>query len=301
MSGHKSYADWIAVDWGTSNLRAWAMRRDGGVLDKIQSSNGMGGLTQEQFEPTLISNIEQWLGSSETPVIACGMVGSRQGWSEAPYRSVPTQPCATLSHCKTTDNRISMYILPGIKQDHPADVMRGEETQIAGYLAQNPDFDGVLCMPGTHTKWVHISAKEIVSFQTFMTGETFALLAENSVLRHSVTTDDWDQDAFLESASDALSRPESLAARLFNIRASHLLNDTQASVSKSKLSGTLIGIELAAAKPYWLGREVALIGDPALNRLYAEALKAHGVTPQTHIGDDATLKGLVAAYKDLIS
>lgn len=301
MSGQKSYADWIAVDWGTSNMRAWAMRADGTVLDKILSDKGMGGLTQDQFEPTLISNVEQWLGSTVTPVIACGMVGSRQGWSEAPYGSVPTQPCLALSPCATMDNRISIHILPGVKQDSPADVMRGEETQIAGYLARNPDFDGVLCMPGTHTKWVHISAKEIVSFQTFMTGETFALLSENSVLRHSVTTSDWDQEAFLASVSDALARPESLAARLFNIRASHLLNDTQASVSKAKLSGTLIGAELAAAKPYWLGREVALIGDPALNRLYAEALKAQGVTPQSHVGDDATLEGLIAAYKDLIS
>ena len=301
MSGQKSYADWIAVDWGTSNMRAWAMRADGTVLDKILSDKGMGGLAQEQFEPTLISNIEQWLGSAVTPVIACGMVGSRQGWAEAPYGSVPTQPCVTLSPCATMDNRISMHILPGVKQDSPAHVMRGEETQIAGYLAHNPDFDGVLCMPGTHTKWAHISAKEIVSFQTFMTGETFALLSENSVLRHSVTTSDWDQEAFLASVSDALSRPESLAARLFSIRASHLLNDTQAAVSKAKLSGALIGAELAAAKPYWLGREVALIGDSALNHLYAEALKALGVTPQSHVGDDATLEGLIAAYKDLIS
>ena len=179
--------------------------------------------------------------------------------------------------------------------------MRGEETQIAGFLADHPDFDGILCMPGTHTKWVHISAKEIVSFQTFMTGETFALLSENSVLKHSVATKNWDQDTFMEAVDKTLSRPESLAAQLFQIRASDLLDGTQAAVSKAKLSGALIGAELAAAKPYWLGRDVAIIGDPRLNDLYASALKAQGLDPQDYTGDDTTLKGLTAAYKDLIS
>lgn len=301
MSGQKSYADWIAVDWGTSNLRAWAMGPNGEIKDKIDSPKGMAGLAQSEFEPTLLSHIEQWLGSDKTPVIACGMVGSRQGWSEAPYQAVPAQPCTALSPCSAIDNRIEMHILPGLKQTNPADVMRGEETQIAGFLADYPDFDGVLCMPGTHTKWVHISAKEVVSFQTIITGELFALLSNKSVLRHSVTTDDWDQDAFLSATSETLSRPESLAAKLFHIRASHLLEDTEPSVSKAKLSGLLIGTELAATKPYWLGREVAIIGAPALNKLYGAALAAQGVMTQICTGDDATLKGLIAAYKELIS
>ena len=301
MSGQKSYADWIAVDWGTSNFRAWAMRSDGAVLDKVDSPDGMSGLQQAEFEPTLIKHIEQWLGSTKTPVIACGMVGSRQGWQEAPYLTVPTQPCSELISCSAKDSRISMHILPGIKQDQPPDVMRGEETQIAGFLADQPEFDGVICLPGTHTKWVHISAKEVVSFQTFMTGETFALLSKQSVLRHSVMTKDWDQSAFLEAASDCLSRPEAIAAKLFQIRAGHLLNNTEPAVSKAKLSGLLIGAELAASKPYWLGRDVALLGAPELNTLYAATLKAQGVQSQSYTGDDATLKGLIAAYKDLIS
>lgn len=301
MSGEKSYADWIAVDWGTSNMRAWAMSADGTVKDKISCGKGMSGLSQDAFEPTLISQIEQWLGTVETPVIACGMVGSRQGWCEAPYRTVPTTPHGTLSPCATTDNRITMHILPGLKQANSPDVMRGEETQIAGFLATNPEFDGVLCLPGTHTKWVHISAKEIVSFQTIMTGELFALLSEHSVLRHSVASKGWDDDAFLEAVSNATSRPESLAANLFKIRASHLLDGTESQVSKAKLSGLLIGAELAAAKPYWLGQNIALIGAPDLNAIYHKALLAQGLDAPQFDGDDLTLIGLTAAYKDLIS
>ncbi len=301
MSGEKKYADWIAVDWGTSNLRAWAMTSDGTVKDCATSDKGMGTLAKDAFEPTLISITEQWLGASETPIIACGMVGARQGWSEAPYRTVPTTPHGTLSPCKTSDKRISMHILPGLKQDNSPDVMRGEETQIAGFLAGNPDFDGVLCMPGTHTKWVHISAKEVVSFQTVMTGELFALLSKNSVLRHSVGSEDWDEDAFLDAVSDTLSRPETVTSRLFQIRASHLLESTDAATSKARLSGTLIGAEIAATRPYWLGQNIALIGAPRLNALYAKAMEKQGLTPVQHTGDDLTLKGLTAAYQELVS
>ncbi|MCY4336119.1 MAG: 2-dehydro-3-deoxygalactonokinase [Litoreibacter sp.] len=299
MSAETSYADWIAVDWGTSNLRAWAMSECGTVKDKLECDKGMSGLAQHEFEPTLIRVIEPWLGTAKTPIIACGMVGSRQGWAEAPYRSVPTTPLGDLSPVATTDARISMHILPGLKQTDSPNVMRGEETQIAGFLADNPDFDGVLCMPGTHTKWVHISAKEIVSFQTVMTGELFAILSKHSVLRHSAEAEGIDESAFIETVSATLSRPETLAAQLFQIRASHLLEGTENATSRAKLSGLLVGAELAAAKPYWLGQNIALVGHPRLNDLYAKALSAQGLDAAVHTGDDMTLKGLAAAYKEL--
>ncbi|MEM7473067.1 MAG: 2-dehydro-3-deoxygalactonokinase [Pseudomonadota bacterium] len=299
MSGQKSYAVWIAVDWGTSNLRAWAMSASGTVKDKTECGKGMSGLAQSEFEPTLISQIEPWLGTDTVPVIACGMVGSRQGWAEAPYRTVPTTPLGAPSTVKTNDSRISMRILPGLKQDTSPNVMRGEETQIAGFMAANPDFDGVICMPGTHTKWVHISAKEIVSFQTAMTGELFAMLSDHSVLRHSVSGDTLDHDAFRETVSQTMSRPESLAAKLFEIRASHLLENTDGAVSRARLSGLLIGAELASAKPYWLGQNIALVGHPRLNALYADALNVQGLDAAQHTGDEMTLKGLAAAYKEL--
>ncbi len=301
MSAQAAYADWIAVDWGTSNLRAWAMTAAGEMRDMVTSDKGMGNLSREEFEPVLLSLVDPWLGSGETPVVACGMVGARQGWAEAPYRTVPTTPHGALSPCATQDPRLSVHILPGLKQTKTPDVMRGEETQIAGFLADHPDFDGVLCMPGTHTKWVHISAREIASFQTVMTGELFALLSKSSVLRHSVAGLDFDDAAFTDAVSDAISRPEATTARLFQIRASHLLEGTEAPVSRARLSGALIGAELAATRPYWLGQQIALVGAPALNRLYAAALASQGLEAAQHTGDDLTLKGLTAAYKELIS
>jgi len=288
---------WIAVDWGTSRLRAWV--HDAGGVTALSSDAGMNSLVQDGFEDALLALIEPHLNAGTiTPVICCGMVGARQGWREAPYASVPSAPpdASGALQVASDDPRIAVYILPGMSQAKPADVMRGEETQIAGYIAAKPEFDGVLCLPGTHTKWAHISAGEIVSFATFMTGEMFALLSESSVLRHSVDADGWDESAFDEAVMDALSRPERLAASLFGLRAASLLQGLPPATARARLSGTLIGVELSAARPYWLGREVALIGEERLTTPYANALSAQGVTAACMPADEMTLNGLRRAY-----
>lgn len=295
MISNARYADWIAVDWGTSRLRAWAMADGGEVKAEANSDDGMGGLKPDQFEPALLTLIEPWLGAGRTPVFACGMVGSRQGWAEAAYSIAPCPPLSdVMTRPRTTDPRLDVHLIPGVKQDHPADVMRGEETQIAGYLSKHPDFDGVLCLPGTHTKWVQISAGEIVSFRTFMTGEMFDLLSRKSVLRHGIGPG-WNDEAFQSAVSDAIAKPEALGARLFALRAEALLHGLDPDAARSRLSGTLLGIELAAARPYWLGQNLVLIGAPKLGAAYAAALAQQGVDTKISIGSEMTLAGLAAA------
>ena len=294
--------DWIAVDWGTSNLRAFAMRQST-VIAEAASDAGMGKLARDAFEPALIRLITPWLTPGhQTPVVACGMVGSRQGWFEAPYRTTPCIPLdpAALVAVPTTDPRITMRIVPGVRQNKPADVMRGEETQIAGALVLTPGFDGVFCMPGTHTKWVHISAGEVISFQTFMTGELFALLSTQSVLRHGMAGGGWDDSAFDAALSDALSRPEKIAANLFSLRAEGLLANLAPAAARARLSGLLIGVELAAAKPYWLGQPIAIIGADALSATYARALSAQGNAPSIIPANDTVLAGLTLAHKTMM-
>jgi 2-dehydro-3-deoxygalactonokinase len=301
MSG-RAGLDWIGADWGTTNLRVWAMDRLGGVLARAESENGMGALDQAGFEPALLSLIGTWLPSARvTPVIACGMVGSRQGWVEAPYVAVPCAPggAGRLVGPPVRDGRIAVHVVRGLKQDDPADVMRGEETQIAGFLSARPQFDGVLCLPGTHSKWARISAGEVVSFQTFMTGEMFALLSGQSVLRHGVAGEGWDEAAFAEGVSAAISRPEALAARLFRIRAEGLLRGLAPDAARARLSGLLIGAELAAARPYWLGQEVAVIGAKALGRAYVRALALQGLAASLQDVEAMTLAGLAAARANL--
>ncbi len=294
--------DWIAADWGTSNLRVWAMSAGDRVLAHADSADGMGQLDRAGYEPALLRLIGDWLPQSgHLPVIACGMVGSRQGWVEAAYRSVPCGPAdgGGMATPAVTDRRIVVRIVPGLKQDRPADVMRGEETQIAGFLSGAPDFDGVLCLPGTHCKWVHVSAGEVVSFQTFLTGELFALLAGQSVLRHSVGAEGWDDAAFAEAVAETLSRPERFGARLFGIRAEGLLHGLAAATARSRLSGYLIGAELAAARPYWLGREVAIIGAPKIGAAYMAALALQGAGARSFPVQEMTLAGLAAARASL--
>ncbi|MEQ9039266.1 MAG: 2-dehydro-3-deoxygalactonokinase [Silicimonas sp.] len=298
MRSDTRYADWIAVDWGTSHLRAWAMRGDRPVAEAT-SDRGMSTLERDGFEPALLELIDPWLGQGRMAVVACGMVGSRQGWAEAVYTAVPCAPASgRMTRAQTRDARLSVHILPGLKQDSPADVMRGEETQIAGHLAREPGFDGVICLPGTHTKWTQISAREVVSFRTFMTGEMFALLARQSVLRHTVG-DGWDDAAFAEAVGDAMARPEAMAARLFSLRAEGLLHGLDPASARSRLSGTLIGAELAAARPYWLGQDLVIIGDASLGRRYAEALEQQGLSPRIIDATVATQAGLTAAWQSL--
>lgn len=286
---------WIAVDWGTSNLRAWAMGADGGVLAEAVSDDGMGKLPREGFEPALLRLISAWL-VKPVPVVACGMVGSRQGWCEAAYRTVPCTPLdrAALVMAPVSDPRLRVAIAPGLKQTTPPDVMRGEETQIAGALRLLPGYDGVLCLPGTHSKWVQISAGEVVSFQTYMTGEMFALLSEASVLRHGMQGSGWEDAAFDTAVSDALSRPERLGARLFALRAEGLIAGLSAPAARARLSGLLIGVELAGTRPYWLGQPVTLIGAEKLSAAYARALALQGVEVQRLSATDCTLAGLAS-------
>ncbi|MFC2969596.1 2-dehydro-3-deoxygalactonokinase [Acidimangrovimonas pyrenivorans] len=292
-------ADWIAVDWGTTHLRAWAMSAAGEVQATAASDAGMNGLSRDGFEPALLDLVGGWLAEGrQTPVIACGMVGARQGWAEAPYRAVPCTPldAGAMIAAPCSDPRLSVRLIAGLSQASPADVMRGEETQIAGLLAARPDFDGVLCLPGTHSKWARISAGEVVSFQTFMTGELFALLAEQSVLRHSVAAAGWDDDAFAEALSDAISRPDRIGARLFTLRAEALLSGLAPEAARARLSGALIGVELAAARPYWLGQDIAVIGAAGIAGTYVAALTAQGALPQQYDGDEMTRAGLTAAH-----
>ncbi len=281
--------DWIAVDWGTSNLRAWAMRGDR-VLDQATSDRGMGTLARDQFEGALLDLVAAWLPA---PVIACGMVGSRQGWAEARYRAVPCAPAdaAALVRVPVRDPRLDVRIAPGLSQDRPADVMRGEETQIAGALAMGAA-DGVLCLPGTHAKWAQVSAGEVTSFQTCLTGELFALLSRQSVLRHGLASDGQDDPAFDAGVAEGLARPERISARLFGLRAEGLLHDLSPVAARSRLSGLLIGVELAGTKGYWLGQPVTVVGAEGISRLYARALAAQGVAARVMSATACTLRGL---------
>lgn len=293
--------EWIAVDWGTTNLRAWAMAGDRPVAAAAKPL-GMGALKREEFEPALLGTIGDWLADSRTlPVVACGMVGARQGWAEAAYVRVPSRPleAGRFARVAAADPRIAVTIVHGMSQTDPSDVMRGEETQLAGLLALEPGYSGTACLPGTHTKWATLDRDRVAGFRTFMTGELFALLRDQSILRHSVgDATEPDEEAFAEAVTEAAAAPGALAARLFATRARGLLGTLRPAEALARISGLLIGIEVGAMRAAWIDRPLMLVGAPALCGRYSRALTLLGArTPPIVDAETCTLAGLAAAHR----
>ncbi|WP_417668273.1 2-dehydro-3-deoxygalactonokinase [Roseibium sp.] len=295
---------WIAVDWGTSSVRAWALDQDGTVLAGNASQEGMGGLSPTDYEPALLRLVEAWLPANPTSpvhVVICGMAGANQGWQEAPYRQIPCPPvtAGNLTSVPVRDKRVAVSIVPGICQIDPADVMRGEETQLGGLIASKGLVDATVCLPGTHSKWVRLEKGAIVELKTVMTGELFSIIANQSILRHSVGSDGQDPEAFEGAMREMLQNPVMLTSALFSIRANGLLQNVDASTARSRLSGLLIGAELAATKAHWTGKQVHLIGAGPLVDAYAVALGAAGSTPIREDAEQLTLAGLKQVHASM--
>lgn len=296
--------DWVAVDWGTSNLRAWGMGPDGAVTFEKASPKGMGRLAREEFPAALAELLEGVTPArgSALDVLICGMAGARQGWLEAPYLEAPTDLRGLLDGAvrpEMPDGRIMPAILPGVCQKAGADnVMRGEETQLLGLAALNPGFTGVVCMPGTHSKWAQLSGTRIERFSTAMTGEMFEVLRTHSVLRHSLTGDldgPGRAEGFAAGAAAGLEHPEQLLGMLFQVRAGSLLSGRQPDWCAGYLSGLLIGTEIGSNRHLIGDQPVPLIGSPTLCALYAQVLDLAGATGQPQDATKIVLAGLKAA------
>lgn len=314
--------EWIAVDWGSSNLRAWALDANDKIIAQASSSRGMLGLAADEFEDVLRVLVNDWLPavttiSSESvtiPVLICGMAGARQGWVEAAYlpldapdplsRDVLAAIGEQLTSVATRDPRLSVSIVPGLCQRQPTfDVMRGEETQLAGLVANTPDYTGAVCLPGTHAKWAHLEHGKIICFNTYMSGELYKLLSQDSVLKHSVAGGDLadvaQYNAYLAGMETALASPERITAELFGIRARDLLDThlpgdkSRTAVLGARLSGLVLGLELAGATASLSeNARVTLIGDAVLCQRYQIALEHLGYRVCIAANADMILAGL---------
>lgn len=295
--------EWIAVDWGTSNLRGWGIAADGSVVFEKSSPKGMGKLQREEFPAALAELLDGVTANgNKLEVLICGMAGARQGWLEAPYLEAPTDLRGLLEGAvrpDTGNDRITAAILPGVCQKAGADnVMRGEETQLLGLAALNPGYSGMVCMPGTHSKWAQLSGTRIEHFSTAMTGEMFELLRTHSVLRHSLTGDldgPGRNEGFKAGAETGLAHPEQLLGTLFQVRAGSLLSGRQPDWCAGFLSGLLIGTEVGSNRHLIGTAPVPLIGSPALCALYAQVLTMAGASGAPKDATEIVLAGLKAA------
>lgn len=292
-----------AVDWGSTNLRIRILDGEGRILDTFTSTEGLISLPERNFGEVLENRLAGLGAENSLPVVICGMAGSRQGWREVPYLEIPAAltdiPGAALGieHAARP-----VHILPGLSQRAPsADVMRGEETQLLG-LSLDRDVDGVVCMPGTHSKWTHMRGGRIESFSTFMTGEVFAVMSKHSLLRFSVSDGDakpWTRPAFTDGVIEIFERPARFGDALFSIRADGLLNDVGPEDATARLSGLCVGLELAGAKRFLDAGPIEIVASGVHAELYRTALETLGYAFNVSDASEASRKGLFLAARQI--
>ena len=337
MSG-QNQASLIALDWGTSSLRAYLHDCAGTVITSRESADGVAAIVSRAqtdaalpFRAAYEHLCGDWLGAvPKLPTIASGMIGSRQGWLEAPYLDCPADLRQLGEHLLRVDTLAGrpFAIVPGLKQTQPsnrADVMRGEETQLLGVLATQPTITALhtapyadapnadkpsadvpyadapnakqaalYVMPGSHSKWVQLDGTQVKGFSTFMTGELYSAIAAHTIVGRlfAGSADRFDAAVFCAAVDDGAEHAEQLTAWLFSIRAAGLLGQIASQSLASRLSGLLIGAELAGARQRfgWFD-QIHLIGSALLTERYRIALAHRGHRAVIHEAD-AAAKGL---------
>ncbi|UOM34623.1 2-dehydro-3-deoxygalactonokinase [Acuticoccus sp. I52.16.1] len=283
----------IGVDWGTTRLRAYLIGEDGWPVARTEADAGLLNVEDGDFEGVLAGAIGDWrLEAPDAPVLLSGMVGSRQGWVEAPYVPVPATAAALAANCARVatawgEVRIVPGVVIGADGRGRADVMRGEETEIMGALAALDLREGTFVLPGTHSKWVTVEDGAITDFATFMTGEIFAAMRDHTILARMMTQAPHDTAAFAEGIHCGLdlSGPGALMTALFGVRVRGLLGRLGDDAAASYLSGLLIGAEVGSAAA---GRDaVTIVAATHLASRYGEALKAAGIASRTAPADTA--------------
>lgn len=277
MRPPRSTASWLAANLDGNTLTTWRV------------SSGTPGPAQvlqlpDSGLPVLAAGLRQALAGEACPVVLGGS-------ALVPPHPVPAL-AAELPLTQHVLEDLTVHALPGLSQAAPCAVMRGAVPRLSGFLRLNPDWDGVVCLPGEVTHWVQVSAREAVSFQSALTGQLARAAAQGMGLDAAGA---WGKTALAEAAADSIARPELLAARLASIQAAAALGQIPAETARGRVWGLLLGAELAAARPYWLGQNLALIAAAPLHGLYTAALEAQGL-PVT-LADPArmALEGLTRA------
>ncbi|WP_407438681.1 2-dehydro-3-deoxygalactonokinase [Lelliottia sp.] len=284
---------WIAVDWGTTNFRAFLMH-EAQQIERVSHPCGLLSVENTRFAATLHALLAPWLNRyGELPVMMAGMVGSQQGWHEVPYSP---QPCGAGNlldrmHSFTTPWGSRAWIVPGVSGTSPfgqPDVMRGEEVQLFGLSQLHPAERHFALLPGTHSKHAEMADGQIIRFSTFMTGEVFSLLGQHSLLGKGLPEQQEDKTAFLLGAKTAL-RGSPFTHLIFSARTRRLAGEIASAHVHSYLSGLTIGYELLTLP---VGQHAWVVGSPSLTERYQLAATLTGLTLTPVNGDDCFIRGL---------
>ena len=279
----------IAVDWGTTNRRAYRIDANGNCADEFEDGKGVMSVAAGGFRDA-VAEIRRRLG--DLPLLLAGMVGSNRGWKEAPYVPCPAGMDELVKALVWTGEREA--IVPGVSfiGNGRADVMRGEEVQLLGAVAAGSvDPMGMVCHPGTHNKWVTLRHGKIAEFRTVMTGELFSLLKDHSILSDLLQGQVEAGDAFKEGARYALN-DDALSADLFMVRARVLLGQAKKQDATSYASGLLIGSDVRIGLATPTSAQIHVVGRPELTRLYAAAVAEAGRDVVEIDGEKCFLAGI---------
>lgn len=297
----------VALDWGTTTFRAWLLDGRGSVLDSIRTADGaltISGRSDSArvravaFEDTFRRLCRSWLAEHPgVPVLCAGMAGSNHGWAEAGYLDVPADLGDLAEHLAVVPAGESVvHLVPGLRVDRPdPDVLRGEEVQLVGALAEVPEGPATVVLPGTHSKWVRLDGTRVTGFTTAMTGELYGLLMRDSILARLATGEPGTEvtEAFTRglAAEDARGEERGLAALLFTARPLALAGRLDPAEIADYVSGLLVGSEVRHMLRGTPAGVVALCGPPATERRYRFALERGGASVRT-VGEDAAARGL---------
>ena len=288
----------IGVDWGTSSFRAYLMDGGGAVLDRREAADGILAVTD--FDGCFEGHCGAWADANPTaPILLAGMIGSRQGWVEAPYCPCPAgaiEIARRLTPHVTSRGR-KIALVPGLSSQSSSgadDVMRGEETQILGVAAPGRQ---VLVLPGTHSKWVEAVDGRVLRFSTFMTGEVFAAMSKHTILGRLMAGEGHDPKAFAAGIA-ASGEAGGLLHHLFRVRTAGLFSRWPAESLSALLSGLVIGHEIRAAQAFFAAERVQVVGGAALAGRYAEALAALRLSAETGPAD-AAARGLALLARQI--
>ena len=278
---------YIAVDWGSTNLRAWLIEQDRCQASR-QSEAGVTRLNGKSPQSVLAEITHGWRDSA-TPVVMAGMVGSNVGWKNVPYLTLPVRLDTIGEQLTPVDDNV--LIVPGlcVRREENHNVMRGEETQLIGALALAPA--SLYVMPGTHCKWVQADSARIVDFHTVMTGELHAVLLRHSLIGAGLPEQQPSPAAFSAGLARGLATP-ALLPELFTVRAEHILGSLAPEAVSEFLSGLLIGAEVATMRERFSPQPITLVGGEALANRYQQALAAVGYQATVLAGDTAFQAGI---------
>lgn len=285
----------IGIDWGTTSLRAYRLAPDGTVLAGRHAPRGILTVPPGGFADVLREVAGDWIAAGERRVLMSGMVGSRQGWVEAPYLPCPAGIAEIAAAAIPVPfAEADLRLVPGLtcRDAHGVpEVMRGEETQMVGAAIALGPGEATICLPGSHSKWARMAGGRVLGFATYLTGEAFAALAGHTILARMMDTSAQHHAGGFARGVARANQAGGLLHHLFGLRAASLFDEVREEEAASFLSGLLIGHEVAAALEAGVAPPVILIGAEALTARYAAALDAFGVPART-AEPDAAARGL---------